>query len=82
MGKGPGYDLQEDIKERLLLGKFGGRELMVHFDLIFVIIKESRLKKILESRKVIGSIKDVISRTRWWCFGGDECSGKGKETSS
>ena len=62
VGKGPGYDLQEDIKERLLLGKFGGRELMVHFDLKFVIIKESKLQKILESRKAIGSIKDVISK--------------------
>ena len=62
VGKGPSYNVQEDIKQRLLVGKYGGRELMVYFDLKFVIIKESKLERILESRKAIGSIKEVISK--------------------
>ena len=62
VGKGPGYSVQEDIKQRLLQGKYGGRELMVNFDLKFVIISESRLKKILEGRKALGSIKEVINK--------------------
>ena len=35
---------------------------MVNFDLKFVIISESRLKKIGESRKALGSIKEVINK--------------------
>ena len=62
VGKGPSYNVQEDVKQRLLLGKYGGRELVVHFNIKFVIIKESRLERILESRKAIGSIKEVISK--------------------
>ena len=62
VGKGPAYSVQDDIKQRLLHGKYGGRELMVNFDLKFVIISESRLKKIGESRKALGSIKEVINK--------------------
>ena len=62
VGRGPSYNVQEDVKQRLLLGKYGGRELMVHFNIKFVIIKESRLERILESRRAIGSVKEVISK--------------------
>ena len=62
VGNCPGYSVKEDIKQRLLQGKYGGRELMVNFDLKFVIISESRLKKILEGRKALGSIKEVINK--------------------
>ena len=48
VGKGQDYNLQEDIKQRLLLGKYGGREMMLNFELKFVIIKESRMEKILK----------------------------------
>ena len=62
VGKGPSYNVQEDVNQRLLLGKYGGRKLMVHLNIRFVIIKESRLERILESRKATGSIKEVISK--------------------
>ena len=62
VGKGPVYNVHEDIKQRLLQGKYGRRELMVNFDLKFVIISESKLKKIVESRKALGSIKEVINK--------------------
>ena len=44
-GKGQNYNLQEDIKERLLLGKYGWREMMLHFELKLL------SSKILEWRK-------------------------------
>ena len=62
VGKGPGYILQDDIKKRLLEGKYGGREMMLNFKLKYVVISESKLKKIVESKKALGSIKELIKK--------------------
>ena len=62
VGKGPGYILQDDIKKRLLEGKYGGREMMLNFKLKYVVISESKMKKIVESKKALGSIKELIKK--------------------
>ena len=36
--------------------------MMLHFELKFVIIKESRMEKILKGKKALGSIKEVMSK--------------------
>ena len=51
VGKGPSYNVQEDVKQRLLLGKYGGRELMVHFNIKFVIIKNQGWREYLRAER-------------------------------
>ena len=62
VGKGPGYILHDDIKKRLLEGKYGGREMMLNFKLKYVVISESKLQKIVQSKKALGSIKELINK--------------------